>query len=130
MRAPVRQRHRPREICPAPAGIDLRAVATRVTYAGSVEHKDTPSPAGWPRPRADAAICDRGLATDCFVRVTAWLKKAIMLGNVGAPWEDGLPRYAWHREGDTVYEARLSNRNIGAYKGYPLEPEEQPRGLE
>lgn len=31
--------------------------------------------------------------------------------------------------GDALYEARLVNKGDGTYKGYPLEPEERPRGI-
>lgn len=33
------------------------------------------------------------------------------------------------REGDTIYEGRLVNRDKGEYKGYPIEPEELPPGI-
>lgn len=51
-------------------------------------------------------------------------------GAVGAPWEGDFPRYVWRREGDVVYEARLINREIGEYKGYPLQRDEWPEGLD
>lgn len=56
--------------------------------------------------------------------------KAIELGNVGAPFEgSGFPRYVWCRQGDSVYEARLVNQELGQYKGYPLKAEEWPGEL-
>lgn len=50
-------------------------------------------------------------------------------GSTGAPWEGGFPRYAWHREEDTVFKARLVNQGDGSYKGYPLKPDEWPLHL-
>lgn len=44
-------------------------------------------------------------------------------------WEGDFPRYAWHRLDDVVYEARLVNQELGHYKGYPLEKDEWPTGL-
>jgi hypothetical protein len=62
-------------------------------------------------------------------QVTKWLKKAIRKGSVSAHWEGGFPRYVWHREDGTVYEARLVNQGKGEYKGYPLNTEEWPQNL-
>jgi len=104
-------------------------LAKRVKYIGSVEHKDGPSPAGDPRPRADASICPYRSAKD-FVRANEWLKKALLAGDFGAMWEGDYPRYIWYRgEGREVYEARLVNRERGEYKGYPLEPDQFPKGI-
>lgn len=119
-----------RNLAPAPAGINLGEVVDRVRYVGSAEHKDTPSFAGDPRPRADAAICDRSLAGSQD-HLTAWLRAAIRNGTFGGLWEGGFPRYVWYRpDADTLYEARLVNREAGWYKGFPLERDEWPEGVE
>lgn len=108
--------------------MDLAGIAAAARYVGSGEHKTAPSLAGPPRPRADASKCDPKLADP--EELTAWLSKAVELGNIGAPFEGvGFPRYAWSRQGDVVYEARLVNPGLGQYKGYPLRPEEWPGGL-
>ena len=52
-----------------------------------------------------------------------------MSGQVGALWEGGFPRYVWHREDDTVYEARQGAAGSGEYHGYPLKPNQIVRGL-
>ena len=62
--------------------------------------------------------------------VCGWLRSAIRRGAVSGPWEGGFPRYAWHKEGGTVFEGRLVNRGDGSYKGYPLNEGEWPRGVE
>jgi hypothetical protein len=111
-----------------PPGISLARIARRVSYVGSPEHKDHPSFAGRPRPRADASLCDPALAHR-LPDLTRWLRAAIRKGNVGAPWEGDFPRYAWHRQGDAYFEARLVNREKGEYKGYPLADGERPDGL-
>ena len=94
---------------------------------GSPEHKDSPSFAGHPRPRADATICDRSFVSR-LDEINVWLKAAILTGKTGA-WSGDFPRYAWHKEGDTVFEARLVNAGNGEYKGYELKREEWPRDL-
>lgn len=127
MRAPKRRRPQKREIR-VPPNTDLQAVANRVTYVGSPEHKDFPSFAGMPHPRADASLCPRTI-TDAEI-VTGWLRSAITRGATSALWEGGHPRYVWHKEGDTLFEARLINKSNGSYKGYPLTPQEWPKGIE
>jgi len=129
MKQTKRKRPRVRMITTVPPGIDLAAAAPRVRYVGSSEHKDTPSPAGRARPRADATICDRSFLSR-WEEVEEWLRTAIRRAWVGAPWEGDFPRYAWYRDtDDTVFEARLVNRGLGEYKGYALTAEECPEGL-
>jgi hypothetical protein len=57
------------------------------------------------------------------------LRDAITRNQVSDLTEGGFPRYVWHREGDTMYEARLVNSSLGQYKGYPLHPDEWPNGF-
>lgn len=127
MRAPHRRRPRKRTIWVPPA-IDLDDLAGRVVYVGSPEHKAAPSFAGPPRLRADASRCPPEI-TELEV-VSSWLRDAIRLGAVGAPWEGGLPRYVWYKTRDKVFEGRLVNRGAGHYKGYPLGRNEWPTGIE
>lgn len=104
-------------------------LAVRVRYVGSSEHKNTPSFAGQPRPRADASLCDPDLANSQH-RLTRWLRNAIRRGAVGDFWEGDFPRYVWYKADNQVYEARLTNRGLGEYKGYPLERHEWPPGID
>src|SRR5438093_9154041 len=125
------RRHRPlaRTIGPLPQGVDLLHLAERARYVGSPEHKDTPSFSGQPKPRADATICDRPFVSK-LLQLNSWLRSALAKGAVGAPWEGDFPRYVWFKEGNVVYEARLVNSATGEYKGYELEPNEWPKGIE
>ncbi|MDQ2731097.1 MAG: hypothetical protein M3Y56_05515 [Armatimonadota bacterium] len=129
MKTPKRHRPLPRNIVPPPDHVDLNDLAQRVVYVGSPEHKDIRSFAGEPRPRADASICDRS-----FIRrlpeLNAWLRTAMQRGAIGPPWEGDFPRYAWYKDGDIVYEARVVNQEKGEYKGWILSPDEWPRGIE
>lgn len=101
------------------------AVAQDARYVGSPEHKDTPSFAGRPRPRADASLCDPRWAGK-QEELTALLRRAIEAGQVGGPVEGRFPRYVWCRLEEDVYEARLVNRGLGEYKAYRLLPDEWP----
>ena len=111
-----------------PHGVDLEVTAKGVSYVGSPEHKDTPSFAGYARPRRDASICPRELAND-LSKVEGWLRTAIRRGAVNEWWEGSYPRYVWFKEGTQVFEGRLVNRVSGEYKGYPLDRDEWPPGI-
>ena len=82
---------------------------------------------GVPRPRGDASICPREYNE--LRLATGWLRSAIRDGSTGGLWEGGFPRYAWHKEAGTVFEARLVNSGDGSYKGYPLHDDEWPLHL-
>lgn len=105
--------------------MDLADIAERVRYVGSPEHKDRPSFAGAPRPRADASICDASLA-DNPGQVTKWLREGIRQGWIGEYWEGDFPRYVWYEVDGRVFEGRLVNKELGQYKGYELLEEERP----
>lgn len=128
MKRPNRKHIVSKRIGDAPAEVDLLQVADRVRYVGSQEHKTMPSPAGEPKPRADASICQFH-TRDEFVMVNGWLRAALLGKKFSEMWENGFPRYLWYRNGDQVYEARLTNRGLGEYKGYPLEPDQVLRNL-
>jgi len=128
MKSPKRRRPHNRTIVSPPPGVDLNETASQAAYVGSPEHKDQPSFAGQPRPRADASICDPELSRS-RARLTRRLRESICAGNIGAPWEGEFPRYVWCKIDDDVYEARLVNRGNGEYKGYRLKREEWPDGI-
>lgn len=128
MRSPRRKRSLRRELIRDVDQKVLVALAQRATYVGSPEHKDVVSFVGQPKLRADASICDRVLARDKAI-VQGWLRKSILAGSIGTPWEGDFPRYVWYRGGSTVYEGRLINREQGHYKGYPLTEDEWPAGV-
>jgi hypothetical protein len=82
-----------------------------------------------PRPRGDATKCDTALNSR-LPEIQRWLRHAFEVGCFGGPWEGDFPRYAWCKIGDTVYEARLVNRALGQYKGWQLELDEWPDGID
>lgn len=61
--------------------------------------------------------------------LTAQLQDSLRAGTVGALWEGDFPRYVWGRIDGQVYEARLVNKVLGEYKGFPLEDDEWPLGV-
>lgn len=129
MRSPKHTRDRSRRIAPVPIRADLAALAKEVTYVGSPEHKDFPTFAGRPVLRSDASCCPRDISADKSIP-EVWLREAISRGAVGAPWENRFPRYVWYQYEGVVFEGRLVNRENGSYKGYPLEDDEWPPGID
>lgn len=129
MRSPSLKRPRRRRIEPLPPLVDLSALAAESTYVGSPEHKDVPGYAGHPKLRSDASCCPRHLSREKTIPQN-WLRHAIRLGAVGAPWEGRFPRYVWYKHDGVVYESRLVNKDDGSYKGYPLEDDEWPPGID
>jgi hypothetical protein len=128
VRAAKRRARLDRNLGTPPPDVDLALVARNSRYLGSPEHKDAPSFAGQPRPRADASICDQRL--NDAEEITRWLRIAINKGAFGRLWEGDFPRYVWYKAGETVYEGRLINRELGEYKGYPLERDEWPPDID
>jgi hypothetical protein len=128
MRSPGRKRNVPSKIAPSD-DVDYDRIATEVRYVGSPEHKTYPSFAGPPSPRPDASICPDELKDEQDM-LTAWLQEAIQNKAVGSYTENGYPRYAWYKDDDTVYLARLVNRGNGTYKGFPIEKSEWPDGID
>jgi hypothetical protein len=108
--------------------VDWAGLAERVEYVGSAEHKDGPSFAGHPRPRADASLCDPALS-DQQERVTRWLRTAVRQRAVSATMDGEFPRYVWYWQQGIAYEARVTNRERGQYKGYPLNRDEWPADI-
>jgi hypothetical protein len=73
-------------------------------------------PAGrrWPHASKCPPTWDRESATRA-------LREAIRAVMVSADWDGDFPKVVWYLEEETLYEARLSNRELGEYHAYPLE---------
>jgi len=100
----------------------LTAAAARATYIGSPEHKV-------PHARSDATRCPAELGAT-QENLTAWLRQAIGEGSIGGLTEGGFPCYVWYRDGDRMFEGRLTNHVKGDYKGYPINWDEFPEELQ
>jgi hypothetical protein len=95
--------------------------ATTASYTGSAEHK-------LPHARSDATLCPSDLEGS-QEELTLWLRNAIAQGSAGGFMEGAFPRYVWCRDGDRLFEGRLTNQALGEYKGYPISPDEAPLEL-
>ena len=101
---------------------DERRAANIAVYEGSPEHKV-------PGARSDATLCPSDL-NGHQQELTGWLKDALRAGHVGGMIEGQFPRYIWCRAKDgRCFEGRLTNQELGHYKGYPIEPRELPLEL-
>ena len=115
-----------RVVGPWPAGHrPPNEVADSASYVGSAEHKDVPSSAGSPALRTDASRCDPDIVD--FEEITGALRQAINRQCTSGLFEGDFPKYVWGWFRGRLYEARLTNRANGNYKGYPLEPYEVPK---
>ena len=106
----------------------LERAANSCCYVGSPYHKNYPSSAGMPRYRPDTSKCPVELK-DQHELIECWLRNALMSGQVSPQWDGEFPRYVWHREDNTIYEARQGSPGSGEYHGYPLEPHQKVKGL-
>ena len=101
----------------------LEKVSNQAIYIGSAEHKIIKGYAGDLNPRGDAEKCPPGFSgtENQRQKVEAALRDAIRKGQVSSCVEGGFPRFVWCDSlGDgLIYEARLTNRDKGEYKGYP-----------
>lgn len=124
----TRDNWRVRKVTPPSKDENLKRAASTCRYVGSPYHKSYPSIAGMPRSKPSTTKCPIDLKNRREL-MECWLRNALMSGQVGALWEGGFPRYVWHREDDTVYEARQGAPGSGEYHGYPLKPNQIVRGL-
>lgn len=102
--------------------------APQPSYLGSQEHKTYPSPLGEPRPRSDATKCPKDVVyADAQRLLTEAIQVSILNGCHSALKDGQFPRYVWGKvqagtPPRTIYfEARLINREQGAYKAWPIE---------
>ena len=95
--------------------------AATASYAGSPEHK-------LPHARSDATLCPSDLEGH-QQEITVWLRNAIAEGHAGGFMEGSFPRYVWYRDGERLFEGRLTNQVLGEYKGYPIGADEGPLEL-
>lgn len=125
MRKPTHHRHNPkaRRVQSPPNNVDVHRVAAQCRYVGSPYHARGPSI----HRRPGATLCPLHLSND-HQRVEGWLKASVRAGRTGA-WEEGFPKYVWHEEEGTVFEARQGAPGSGEYHGYPLQPKQRVQGL-
>jgi hypothetical protein len=104
----------------------LTNAATKALYSPSEYH--CRGPKGQPlksRPKP-ASECPRGWSG---AEATHALRRAIADGQVSEVWEDGFPRFVWHRDNGVTYEARHTRGPVGTFHAYPIEAIQAPRGF-
>jgi len=104
--------------------------ARRPHFVGSTEHKNRPSRWGPPTLPCGKALCRPHIGDDEVERVLVIaFARAIERGACSRARENGWPRYLWGRDSfrtlshgvlTEVWEARLTNRESGWYKAYPV----------
>jgi hypothetical protein len=101
-------------------------VSRRVSYVGSGEHKARPVHESYQVEaalRSDASRCDSRIDRLSAERA---LRSAIERGCVSLEFEGDFPCYVWGWVDGQPHVARLINRELGQYKGWPIPPEELP----
>jgi hypothetical protein len=78
------------------------------------------------RRRKYSSVCPKKWSETAATKA---LRKALAAGQVSPVWENGFPRHVWHRDGDTVYEARHTRGPHGTYHAYPIEKDGIPIGF-
>jgi hypothetical protein len=111
---------------PAPDPTMIAAAAARAVYAASEYHCHG-SKGEAPKKRAEyASICPKRWSSEA---ATQALRRALTNGQVSEAWEDGFPRYVWHKDGEVIYEARHTRGPHGTFHAYPIEKYQIPDGL-
>ena len=123
---------------PELSDVQRRALASRVRYVGSAEHKIDGWWGGMPaarqlrggrvgRPGKQATtVCPLTTKEDRD-RATEWLRIAIREGRYRFVESDqDFPKHVWHRdEGGQDWFGMCINTKSGAYKGWPIDEEER-----
>jgi hypothetical protein len=102
--------------------------ASMPSYVGSAEHKSYPSPLGNPALRSDATKCPKDVSyEEAREALSAAIRDSIGRGCHSKFKEGSFPRYVWGmvRAGNPprmiFFEARLTNRETGSYKAWPID---------
>jgi hypothetical protein len=107
------------------------ALARAVRYAGSGHHKRSPADYGLERtnPRPHKSLCD-GVKMITFKEAKHLMEKGILYGMFSDFFIEEHPKFIWSVSSDgEVYEAKTDAVTPGVYHGYPLEEEDDMRGL-
>jgi hypothetical protein len=117
---------RPKRVDPQPDRSKIEIAAANAVYSPSNYH--CPGSKGEaPKRRVKyASICPKRWSTQA---ATEALRQALCNGHVSEAWEDGFPRYVWHKDGEVIYEARHTRGPHGTFHAYPIEKFQIPDGL-
>ena len=96
------------------AQVDVDALSSAAKYYGSNYHC-AKRPRQW---MPHKTKCPEGIDDAHALRL---LRRGIEFGVFSANLDSGWPRQVWAVDADgRVYEARLTNREVGEYHGYPM----------
>ncbi len=124
MKRPQRRTKQKKKAALAPVGVigkdELDRMAKTARYNPSPYHKSDPSILGSPIPRPDKTVCDGPAPVDCR-DAAGLLKSGFVRGMISMQVRQGWPQNVWAvDDGRIVYEAQLSNSELGEYHGYPM----------
>lgn len=106
----------------------LQALARRIEYAGSANHKLRPGNYGFvppTNPRGSKSPCD-DIRSVLLEEASELLLKGVAAGMVSAFAGDGIPKYVWAVDDDgEVYEAKAKPGQETTYHGYRLGEDER-----
>ena len=106
------------------AGDALEALAVRLVYVGSANHKRHPGDYGFhppSNPRPWKSVCD-GRRSLLLAEAKELLVSGVRKGMISSPDDVGFPKYVWSVDAEGVpYESKIGG---GGYHGYPLYPDD------
>ncbi len=119
---------KPKRVCLSPDKALLAQAAASAVYDGSSNPYHCLGIRGRPLSTRvkPASICPKRWTDEDATKV---LRAAVARGNVSEKWEEGFPRYVWHRDGEVFYEARHTRGPSGSFHAYPIEEMQAPQGL-
>lgn len=131
MKRPQKRSKPKRRVMLAEAGAvdrdELQRMETMAVYRPSPYHKPHSLSGGRravPAPRPDKTICD-GPSARSHRNAVELLRAGFRRGMVSRQIRRGWPRNVWAVDEDrVVYEAQLSNAEIGEYHGYPMKQDD------
>lgn len=102
----------------------LEALAARLVYVGSANHKRHPGDYGFhppSNPRPWKSVCDARRPL-LLAEAKDLLVAGVLKCMISSPDADGVPKYVWSVDAEGVpYESKIGN---GGYHGYPLYPDD------
>jgi hypothetical protein len=103
--------------------VTLNALAGRVTYVGSANHKLSPGDYGFvppTNPRPSKSACD-DIRSILLEEASALFYEGIKRGMVSNFTSSSVPKYVWAVDSkNQVYEAKTNARHETSYHGYRL----------
>jgi len=122
------KRGKPKRVDPNPDRALLAHAASNAVYSRSPYHCLGAEGQPIATRMKPASPCPRQWSDE---DATKTLRIAVSRGHVSEIWEDGFPRYVWHRDGTVFYEARHTRGPLGSFHAYPIEEIQLPlpRGI-